>query len=143
MVEAKATASSMASNPNLKLNDGSSSVYETEFGQVVGSLQYLSLTKPGITFSVNKIAQFMHAPTKNHWTSLKRLQRYLKGTLLHGLFLHRNSSLNLKAFSDSNWAGDLDESNSTTNYILYLRKNPVSWMSVKQKTISRSSIKAE
>ena len=85
----------------------------------------------------------MHSPSQQHWTHLKRILRYLKGTIHHGLFLGKASFLSLTAFSDADWAGNLDDRTSTTGYIIFLSNNPVSWKSVKQKSVSRSSIEAE
>lgn len=143
MSDAKAMTTPMASSPNIKLVDGSQPIDETRYRQAIGSLQYLSLTRPDISFSVNKLAQYMHSPTELHWAALKRLLRYLKGTINHGLHLKKNCSLELVAFSDSDWGGDLDQRNSTTGYILFLGQNPVSWKSVKQKIVARSSTEAE
>ena len=96
-----------------------------------------------MAFAVNKLSWYMHAPSELHWTHLKRILRYLKGIVNHGLFLTKNSSLNLIAFSDANWAGNFDDRTSTTGYILFLGNNPVSWKSVKQKTMARSSTEIE
>lgn len=85
----------------------------------------------------------MHAPTQNHWIALKRLLRYLKGTIFHGLFLHKGSAPILRAYSDSNWTNDLDAMNSTTGYVLFLGRNPISWKFVKQNIVAHSSTEAE
>lgn len=85
----------------------------------------------------------MHAPSVTHWSALKRVLRYLKGTIHFGLFLNRNAKFNLSAFSDSDWGGDRDTGRSTTGYIIYLGSNPISWKSSKQKSVSRSSSEAE
>lgn len=75
--------------------------------------------------------------------SLKRLLRYLCGTLHHGLIIHRDSPLTLHAYSDADWARDKDDYIYTTTYIVYLGKNPISRSSKKQRTIARSSTEAE
>ncbi|CAH9085925.1 unnamed protein product [Cuscuta epithymum] len=85
----------------------------------------------------------MHAPTETHWQGVKRILRYLKGTLNHGLFLNRSTPLTLSVFSDSDWGGVTDGGLSTTAYVLYLGGNIISWKSAKQKTVSRSSTEAE
>ena len=85
--------------------DSSPSVDATPYRKLVGSLQYLAFTRPDISFAINKLSQFMHSPRQTHWQGLKRVIRYLKGTIHHGLFLNRNSSLTLSAFSDSDWGG--------------------------------------
>lgn len=93
----------------------------------------------------------MHAPTTDHWSFVKCLLRYLCGTFNEGLQIHHQSPLNLHAFSDhlhhdlplnlqaysdADWAGDKDDFSSTSAYVIYLGRNPVSWSSKKQKTIA-------
>ena len=85
----------------------------------------------------------MHKPTTEHWVAVKRLLRYLCGTLDHGITLCRKSSLALHAFSDADWAGNKDDFTSTSAYIVYLGHNPISWSSKKQRTVARSSTEAE
>ncbi|GJW98409.1 retrovirus-related pol polyprotein from transposon TNT 1-94 [Tanacetum coccineum] len=101
-------------------------VISTPSRSIVGSLQYLAITRPDVSFAVNKLSQFMHAPTQLHLQALKRVLRYLKGTIHHGLFLNRKSAITLTAFSDSNWGGIKDNGRSTTAYILYLGSNIIS-----------------
>ena len=69
--------------------------------------------------------------------------RYLSGTIDHGLIIHRHSNLSLHAFSDAGWEGDKDDYTSTSAYLVYLGRNPISWSSKKQRTIARSSTKVE
>ncbi|GKB52622.1 retrovirus-related pol polyprotein from transposon RE1, partial [Tanacetum coccineum] len=127
----------------LLLNDGSHTVDSSSYRSIVGSLQYLAITRPDVSFAVNKLSQFMHAPTQLHLQALKRVLRYLKGTIHHGLFLNRKSAITLTAFSDSNWGSVKDNGRSTTAYILYLGSNIISWRSAPQKSVSRSSTEAE
>ncbi|KAJ9561818.1 hypothetical protein OSB04_006978 [Centaurea solstitialis] len=115
----------------------------TDYRSIVGALQYLSLTRPDIAFTVNKLSQFMHAPTHQHWTTLKRLLRYLQGTLSKGLLLRKNSPLHLHAFTDADWAGDKDNYRNTTGYVVFLGSNPIAWSSKRQTTLARSSTEAE
>lgn len=68
----------------------------------MGGLQYLSLTRLDISFTVNKLCQFMHSPKASHWSALKRVLRYLKGTINNGLFFKHHLALILNTFSDVN-----------------------------------------
>ncbi|XP_028067253.1 uncharacterized protein LOC114270061 [Camellia sinensis] len=112
------------------------------YRSIVGALQYLTITRPDISFAVNHASQFMHAPTVAHFNTVKRLLRYIQGTLHHGLFF-TPGSLNLHAFSDSDWAGDVLDRKSTTGYCVFLGSNLISWSAKKQSTVSRSSTEAE
>jgi hypothetical protein len=69
--------------------------------------------------------------------------RYLKHTINHSLLLHRDSTFNIHAFSDADWAGCPDDRRSTSGYCLFLGKNLISWSSRKQHTVSRSSTESE
>jgi len=59
----------------------------TQFCQIMGALQYLTFTRPNICFAVNRVCQFMHAPTDSHWAAVKRVLRYLKGTASYGFHI--------------------------------------------------------
>ncbi|GKE96553.1 transposable element [Tanacetum coccineum] len=131
------------SSATLSLVDGSPLVDATPYRRLVGSLQYLAITRPDVSFAVNKLSQFMHAPTQLHWQSLKRVLWYLKGTIHLGLFLKRGLPLGLTVFSDSDWGGIHDGGRSTTAYVLYLGSNIISWRSARQKSVLRSSTEAE
>jgi hypothetical protein len=85
MTEAKSVVTPLPSGPPLSLHSGDPLPDPTEFHSVVGSLQYLLLTRLDIAYAVNKLSQFMHQPTTDHWAQVKRLLRYLCGTLDLGL----------------------------------------------------------
>lgn len=143
MTDAKEVSTPMATTVSLLLSNGIQLSSSTQYCSTVGCLQYLALTRPDIVFIVNKLAQFMHQPTNVHWTAVKRLLWYLKGTISFGLSLNRHSPLALLAYSDADWAGNKDDCTSTTAYVVYLGNNPISWTSRKQKSVSRSSTEAE
>ncbi|XP_019078979.1 uncharacterized mitochondrial protein AtMg00810-like [Vitis vinifera] len=115
----------------------------TMFRSLAGALQYLTITRLDLFFSVNSIFQFMHAPTEDHFGALKRILRYVKGTPHHGLQLHQQSTHDILAYSDTDWAGCLHTRRSTTGYTIFFCTNLVSWSFKKQSTVSRSSVEAE
>uniref|UniRef100_A0A2N9F1H2 Reverse transcriptase Ty1/copia-type domain-containing protein n=1 Tax=Fagus sylvatica TaxID=28930 RepID=A0A2N9F1H2_FAGSY len=132
MHEAKPVTSPMSSSTILSKHLGTSLLDPTSYRSAVSSLQYLSLTRPDIAFAVSKVCQFMANPTEDHWSAVKRILRYLKHTINHCLFLHRDTTFTLQAFSDANWASCPDDRRSTTGYCLYLGCNLISWTSRKQ-----------
>jgi histone deacetylase 1/2 len=78
-----------------------------------------------------------------HWTAVKRILRYLRGTISLGLRLSKSSSTIVSAFSDADWAGCPDDRRSTGGFAVYVGSNLVSWNARKQATVSRSSTEAE
>ena len=85
----------------------------------------------------------MHASIEDHFRALKRILHYVKGTVHHGLQLHRTSSHELLAYSDFDWAGCPDTRRSTSGYLIFFGANLVSWCSKKQSTVSHSNAEAE
>lgn len=143
MEDSKSCATPMATTPNLSKQTGTLLHSMTEYRQVVGALQYLTLTRPDIAFAVNKLAQFLHCATDVHWQACKRLLRYLNGTATQGLLLRPSSTFSLQCYSDSDWAGCPDDRRSTGGYLVYFGGNLISWSSKKQPTVARSSTESE
>ncbi|XP_020680826.1 uncharacterized protein LOC110098350 [Dendrobium catenatum] len=112
------------------------------YKQLVGSLQYLTITRPDLSFSVNLLCQQMHQPYLFHYQLLKRVLRYIAGTIQLGLPI-TSSSLDLQAYSDSDWAADSTTRRSITGYCAFLGNTLVSWCVKKQTTVARSSTEAE
>ncbi|CAH9146417.1 unnamed protein product [Cuscuta epithymum] len=140
----KSVRTPVATRTSLSLTDGELLADATEYRSMVGALQYLTLTRPDITYAVHLVSQFMHAPRTTHMLAVKRIFRYLQGTLDHGLWLQKSvRSLCLVAYSDADWAGCPDTSRSTTGFAIFLGPNLVSWKSKKQPTVSKSSTEAE
>lgn len=85
MVNAKPVATPMASTHNLTLFDNDAFHDPTLYRSTVGTLQYVLLTRPDLSFAINHVCQYMHHPPQNHWTAVKWILRYLKATSMHGL----------------------------------------------------------
>ena len=114
----------------------------TAYKSMVGALQYLTFTRPDLAFNVHQLYQFMSKPTFVHLEVAKRVLRYIRGTLHHGICLSPGPLI-LTAFSDADWAGDPTDRRSTTGLLVFLGPNPISWSAKKQNTMSRSSTEAE
>ncbi|KAM6562837.1 hypothetical protein CsatB_022835 [Cannabis sativa] len=113
------------------------------YRSIVGALQYLLITRPELSFSVNKVCQFMKTPLQSHWQAVKRILRYISGTMDYGLHIHKSLSTELVAFCDADWALNPDGRCSTSGFVIFLGGNLITWQCKKQQTISRSSTEAE
>jgi len=127
----------------LSVHDGDPEMDATFYRSITGALQYLTLSRPDIAYAVNQACLYMHKPRAAHWNLVKRILRYLRGTIDHGLRISVSSTTDLKAYSDADWAGCPDTRRSTSGYCVYLGDSLVSWSSKRQQTVSRSSAEAE
>jgi histone deacetylase 1/2 len=145
MLECKHASTPMSATDRLSAFDGDllASEEATEYRSIVGGLQYLTITRPDISFAVNRVCQFLHAPRTTHWSAVKRILRYIRLTASYGLHLQSASSLGLSAFSDADWAGNPDDRRSTGGYAVFFGPNLIAWNARKQATVSRSSTEAE
>ena len=100
------------------------------YRSIVGALQYVTITRPELSYSVNKVCQFMAQPLLVHWQAVKRILRYLKGTLAFRLHLRpaalTNGSYTLNAYYDVDWALDVDDRRSTSGACIFFGPNLVS-----------------
>ncbi|CAL9005801.1 unnamed protein product, partial [Prunus brigantina] len=95
-------------------------VNATLYKSLVGSLRYLTMTRPDIVYGVGLVSRYMETPRESHWLAAKRILRYIKGSLNFGLFYAYGEYSNLVGYSDSDWGGDRDGGKSTTGYVFYL-----------------------
>ena len=107
----------------------------TLYRSITGALQYLTITRPEISYAVQQACLFMHDPRVPHFNHVKRVLRYLKGTLDYGLHINVSSPSSLTAYSDADWAGCPDTRRSTSGYCVFLGNNLISWSSKRQVTV--------
>ena len=110
---------------------------------MVGSLTYLTVTRPDISYAVHQVSQYLSSPQSTHYAAVLRILRYLKGTFFHGLFYSSQSPLILRVFSDADWTVDPTDRRSTTGYYFLLGSSLISWRNKKQTHVARSNIEAE
>ncbi|XP_059221503.1 uncharacterized protein LOC131996073 [Stomoxys calcitrans] len=118
---------------------------QVPYMQAVGCLLFASqVSRPDITYAVNMLSRFSKNPGKAHWEAAKRVMRYLKGTLDSQLVYRADlKESNIKGYCDADWAGNIDDRQSTTGYVFLHQSAAVSWATKKQKTVALSSTEAE
>ena len=104
---------------------------EKLYRNIIGALQYLTITRPEISYIVNKLSQFLHCPIDMHWKACKRVLRYLCGSIDHGLHIQPAFQFNLTSFLDADWASCVDDRWSTSGFCVFLGLNFISWSSRK------------
>jgi len=146
MAEAQPIYSPMTAN--CKLTKAGTDLFSDPslYRSVVGALQYITVTRPELSYVVKKVCQFMANPMDSHWTAVKRILRYLKGSIHHGLHFKTAPSsqpFTIKALCDVDWASDPDDRRSTSGAVIYFGPNWVLWGSKKQQIVARSSTEAK
>ncbi|GAU28376.1 hypothetical protein TSUD_257040 [Trifolium subterraneum] len=111
----------------------------SKFKQMVGCLMYLLATMPDLAYSICLVARFMDMRTEMHIAAIKRIMRYLKGTLTDGIMYKHTTDTKLEfvGWSDSDYAGDLDDRKSTSGFVFMLGTSAISWSSKKQPIVSQ------
>ena len=117
------------------------------YRSIVGELRWLTHTRPDIVFAVGYVSRFMEDSWEDHWTAVKRLLRYIQGSADQALVFPKGGGsgegeLELAAFSDADMAGDVDGRRSTSSVLVFLGATPVTWQSLKQKTVALSTCEA-
>ncbi|KAK6151896.1 hypothetical protein DH2020_014531 [Rehmannia glutinosa] len=142
----KIVATPLDNNKALKKEDGSLKEDDSQFRSLIGSLLYLTSTRPDIMYATSFLSRFMHNPKESHMSAVKRIFRYLKGTIQYGLFYPKNENeggFKLMGYSDSDYAGCRVDRKSTSGTCQMLGNILVSWFSKKQNSIATSTAEAE
>lgn len=140
MFECKAATTPIALGTKLSKNDQGKSIDQTLYKRLVGSIMYLTATRPDIMFFVTR---FMESPKDSHWQTGKRILRYVAGTVDYGLWYPSESKSFLVGFTDSDFAGSIDDRKSTSGYAFKYGSSLISWASRKQSVVTLSSAEAE
>ncbi len=119
--------------------------FAQQYQLAIGSLMYaIVYTRPDLAYAVSKLSQYSSNPKKVHWKAVKRVLRYVKGTLDYSLtFGGTSSTTSLIGYTDSDWASDKESQQSTSGYVFFLSNGPISWKFKLQPTIALSSCEAE
>jgi hypothetical protein len=143
MLECKSMYTPMETKLKLLVDTSSELVDATLYRPIIGSLIYLTNTKPNICFAVNTLSQFLVEPRRVHLVAAKHVMRYLKGTLDFGLSYNEDHDFRLSGYTDSVWAGSVSDRKSTSGCCFSLGSTMISWQSRKQSSIALSMAEAE
>ncbi|GKB05427.1 retrovirus-related pol polyprotein from transposon TNT 1-94 [Tanacetum coccineum] len=133
----------LATKPKLDVDLSGEPVDQSDYRSKIRSLMYLTSSRPDLVQAVCYCARYQARPTQKHLKEVKRIFKYLKGTINMGLWYPKDSGFELTAFSDADHAGCLDTRKSTSGGIQFLGDKLVSWMSKKQNCTAMSSAEAE
>ncbi|XP_060966410.1 uncharacterized mitochondrial protein AtMg00810-like [Cannabis sativa] len=141
--KAKHTNTPMSTTLKLSKDEQGVRVDQTLYRSMIGSLLYLTASRPDICYSVGVCARYQANPMESHLSAVKRIIRYVNSTIDFGIWFSKDTNSNLVCFSDADWAGNADDRKSTSGGCFYLGNNLVSWHSKKQNSISLSTAEAE
>jgi hypothetical protein len=127
----------------LSKDDDSKSTDQRKYKSMIGNLVYVTTSRPNLMQAGGQVARFQAAPKESHVLALKRIFKYLKGTIDFGLWYPKGNDLSLIAYTDADWVGCIDDRRSTSGATFYLGECLVSWLKKKQSSISLSTAEAE
>eukprot|EP00253_Pinus_taeda_P018080 PITA_18080 len=143
MQECKATITPTVMGLKLSKEDSSKDFDPTLYKSIVGSLMYLTTTRPDIMFVVSLISRFMERPKEAYWQAAKRSLRYVKGTKRFGILYNVSEHSDLVGYTDSVWDGSVDDRKSTSGCVFHMGSGAISWASKKQSIVALSTAEAE
>ncbi|KAK6124639.1 hypothetical protein DH2020_041627 [Rehmannia glutinosa] len=141
--EGRTVSTPMATNVKIDKDEKGKPVDESKYRGMIASLLYLTASRPDILHVVCLCARFQSNAKESHMSVVKRIFRYLKGTIQYGLFYPKNENFSLKGYSDSDYAGNIDDRKTTSGSCQFLGDCLVSWFSKKQNCVSLSTAEAE
>lgn len=133
----------MIANDNLKKEDGAKEANAAGYWGLIGSLIYLVATQPNVMYATSPLSRFMQCPSQIHFGAAKRVLRYFQGTKNFNIWYKPSSLSTLTGFTDSDWAGSMDDMRSTSGYCFNLGTGMFSWGSKKQGSVAQSTAETE
>ncbi|KAL4376396.1 hypothetical protein GQ457_02G039420 [Hibiscus cannabinus] len=127
----------------MEINQSKAGIFISQNISIVGSLLYMTATRPDLMFPATLLSRFLSSPTDVHLGVAKRVLRYVKSTLGEGLNYLKMDNVVLIVYSDSDWAGSLDDMKSTSGYVFNLGSGAICWSSKKQQVVAQSTAEAE
>lgn len=143
MENCNAVCNPMVPGNKLDMDVDGERVDETYYKQIIGSLMYITTTRPDLQFSVSLLSRYMSRPTLMHLQAAKRVLRYLSGTMDFGIWYKRGGDGEMLIYTDSDFAGDIDSRKSTSGYVFLIDNAAVAWSSKKQPIVTLSTTEAE
>ena len=136
MDECKPSATPLETGLKIYKDDGSQKADASIYRSLIGSLLYLTATRPDIMYATSFLSRFMQSPSQIHYGDAKRILRYLQGTKEFGIWYEPTTNSKLLRYTDIDWEGSLDDTKSTSGYAFSLGSEVFSWESRKQATVA-------
>lgn len=143
MAESNSVLNPIVLGFNIHKDENGVKVDSSLYKQMVGSMMYLTATRPDVMYAVSLISRYMSKPTEIHLMAAKRILRYLQGTTGYGILYKKAGNRELVGFTDSDYAGSVEDRKSTSGYAFILSDAAVAWSSRKQPIVTLSTTEAE
>ncbi|XP_057818174.2 uncharacterized mitochondrial protein AtMg00810-like [Cryptomeria japonica] len=143
MTDCKFVSTPMETSCKLTKSDDSPKINQSKYRSMIGSLLYLTTSRPDLMHAVCLVSLFQSAPKQSHLNVVKRIFKYIKGTLDYGLWYPQNNDFNLVGFTDADWVGCMDDRKIMSGVAFFLEDCLVAWHNKKQECVTLSTAKSE
>jgi hypothetical protein len=143
MMGCKPISIPLEQNVKLSVDEGDLVEDTTMYRRIVGSLIYMTITRPNLSYAVGMISQFMQTPRKSHLDVVRRILRYIKHTLQRGIFYEAKGQLQIHGYMDADWADNVLDKRLTSGFMFFFGNGAVSWSNKKQPIVTLLSTEAK